>query len=101
VETRLTYLRTDDKVSIQPVGKDPDASMSIEKILNLNTPFLERRRSEAIVGLIFKDLEMLEPISIEEANQILAAFQQQESNRDEHLPEFFSVKLHFFRLFSV
>ena len=57
VEARLTYLRSDDKVRIEPVGEDPEALAAIEQILNLNTPFLEKRRGEAIDGLIFKDLE--------------------------------------------
>lgn len=100
VETRLTYLQTDDKVRLEPVGDAPEVSTAIEQILNLNTPFLEKRRGAAVDGLFFKDIEMLEPISAEEAAQILAAFQQQQDGQDQHLPEFFGVKLHFLRLFS-
>ena len=100
VETRLTYSRVDDEVRIEPVGEELEASESIESILNLNTPFLKKRRGEAIDGLIFNDIEMLEPISAIEATQILAVFSQAEDDGVEHLPEFFSVKMHFLRLFS-
>ncbi|MBC7774569.1 MAG: TIGR02646 family protein [Phycisphaerae bacterium] len=100
VETRLTYSRADDKIRIEPVGEDPEALFTVEIILNLNTPFLEKRRGEAIDGLIFKDEEMLDPISPKEAAQILAVFQRQHDDRVEHLPGFFSVKMHYLRLLS-
>lgn len=100
VESRLSYSRMDDKVSIKPVGEDPEVFTVIERTLNLNTPFLEKRRGEAIDGLIFKDQEMLDPVSPAEAAQILAGFQKQKDDRGERLPEFFSVKIHFLRLLS-
>lgn len=100
VETRLSYSRIDDKISIEPFSdQDRDALESIET-LNLNTAFLGNRRGEAINGLIFRDAQMLDPISAPEAAQILANFQQQEDGGVEFLPEFFSVKMYFLRLLS-
>jgi len=98
VESRFNYSITDDKVNI--VGKDAEAISTIQEILNLNTPFLEKRRGEAIAGLIFEDQEKLQIISIEEAKKLLISYQQQEEDADEHLSEFFRVKIHFLQLFS-
>ncbi|MCC6281984.1 MAG: TIGR02646 family protein [Saprospiraceae bacterium] len=98
VESRFTYSIADDKVNI--VGKDPEAISTIQEILNLNTPFLEKRRGEAIAGLIFEDQEKLQFISIETAKKLLVSYQQQEDNAGGHLSEFFRVKLHFLQLFS-
>ncbi len=98
VESRFSYSIADDKVTI--VGKDPEAISTIQEILNLNTPFLEKRRGESISGLIFEDQEKLQFISIETAKKLLVSYQQQEENADEHLSEFLQVKIHFLQLFS-
>lgn len=102
IELRLTYDQVSpDEIRILPANNhDPDVHSTL-KILNLNTPYLEKRRGEAVLGLIFKDIEMKEVVSPAEAGILLADLEQKmyELSGD-YLPEFCSVKLHFLRLLS-
>lgn len=65
-----------DEIRILPMD-NRDEGVETLRILNLNTPFLEKRRGEAIAGLIFRDAETNDLISADEAAILLANLEAQ------------------------
>ena len=102
IESRFQYTQVSiDEVRISPITNlDLEAGETLG-FLNLNTPFLEKRRGEAIAGLIIEDTETNTLISAADAAVLLANLEAQvQAVPIERLSPFYTVKVHFLRLIS-
>ncbi len=102
IESRFQYVQvSNDEVRILPSNDhDLEAGETLQT-LNLDTPFLQKRRGEAISGLIIENPETNELISSADAAILLSSLEAQAQEVPiGKLSPFHTTKIHFLRLIS-